>query len=92
MTVSDDFMTIADVPYLAVNGIVTDAVNPYTGKTIEIDTEQKKHPYITSSENYVITDNKGFVFDTRDDDWYTVDGPVYDPESWTNLGPDNAAE
>lgn len=92
MTVSDDFMTIADVPYLAVNGIVTDAVNPYTGKNIEIDTEQKKHPYITSSENYVITDNKGYVFDTRDDDWYTVDGPVYDPESWTNLGPDNAAE
>ena len=70
---------------------VNAAVNPYTKKPLEADEAQKADPKITGSENYVITENNGDVFDTGNDSWYSVHGDIYDKDSWEILGPDNAA-
>ncbi len=91
MTEDDEFITIADVPRMAAEGAVNAAVNPYTKKPLEADEAQKADPKITGSENYVITENNGDVFDTGSDSWYSVHGDIYDKDSWEILGPDNAA-
>lgn len=80
--VSDEFMTIADVPYLAVTGLIDNPVNPYTGNII--DNEQKKTcpQMITTSLNNNIDGNNGNVFDTSDGKWYTVENNIFDVDNW----------
>ncbi len=72
-TVDESFMTNADVPFLAMNGLIKDMTNPFTGK--EISTEAKNDPQyvydcgvsnpVEYEKSYVY--NKGKWFSVRDD-------------------------
>lgn len=80
------FMTNADTPSIAMEGIIDDPVNPFTGK--KIDTSEKtKHPQlVTMSQITSTADNNGNVFLTYDADWYSVHDNIFDEDNWTNLG------
>ena len=81
-SVSDAFMTTADVPYYAVKDIIDNPVNPYTGKVINND-EKYAHPqYITTSSNWDVTKNNGNRFDDSDGIWYQVEGDIFLPSNW----------
>jgi hypothetical protein len=83
-TVSDEFMTNADVPTLAVEGLIENAVNPYTGNPISSDAKNETL-YVTTSENYDVLRNDGNVFDTSDGEWYTVKDNIFDVNNWTKV-------
>jgi hypothetical protein len=57
-TTSEDFMTNADVPTLAVEGLIEEPVNPFTGNAISSDykTENNKQ-YVIMSEEWNISKN-----------------------------------
>lgn len=82
----DTFMTNADTPSIAMQGIIDDPINPFTGK--KIDTSEKtKHPQlITMSQITSTADNNGNVFLTYDADWYSVQDDIFDENNWVNLG------
>ena len=82
---SDKFMTNADVPTLAVSGVIDNPINPFTGKAIS-DSEKTSHPQIlTSSMNWEIKVNNGTVFDTSDGRWYSVHDNIFKEENWKLL-------
>ena len=87
-TVSDAFMTNADVPGLAMEGLIADPVNPYTGNPV--NGGQKEHPQrLTTANLYSIATNNGNVFDTTGGVWYEVTpGDIYDSANWKYLGPE----
>lgn len=80
--VSDEFMTNADTPTLAMEEIIDNPINPFTGNPINSD---KKYDtlYITLSENWQVSDSN--VFDTSDAPWYTVTDNIFDKSQWKKI-------
>ena len=84
-TISNEFMTNADTPTLAVNNIIANPINPFTGKIIT-NTEKTSHPQIiTSSKNWRVENNNSTVFDSSDGEWYSVHDNIFDESNWELL-------
>ena len=83
-TITEDFMTNADVAALSLEGIVENPVNPFTGNPIAYsDAEDEEHHVIISSE-WDIQTNKGTQF--FESEWATVSGDVRVKDNWTFSG------
>lgn len=84
---SDEFMTNADTPSLAMAGLIDDPVNPYTGKPISMDEKTAHDQVITTSRNWhPDTQQQGNTFDTSDGVWLSVHDSIFDRNNWKNLG------
>lgn len=83
--VSDEFMTIADVPAYAVDGLIEEPTNPYTGHRITKEDKFSNPVHVTSSGNWEIEKNCGNVFDTSDGVWYEVRDNIFDQSNWKEL-------
>lgn len=81
-TTSDDFMTNADVPSLAVKGTLENAKNPFTGKDIN-DSEKTAHEqFVILSENWNTNSNNGNTFTASA--WASFKGgSVRDMNNWS---------
>ncbi len=84
--VSDDFMTIADVPALACNEIIDNAVNPFSGYSID-QPQAKQMVFVLGSNESKIQTNNGNTF--LPGIWFSVHDDVRDVENWT-VRADNA--
>jgi len=83
-TVSDTFMTNADVPMLALEGLVEDPVNPFTGNAIDDTAKKEGKLYITTAENY--DQNPGNTIDMTGGVWYTLTGEdIFDKNNWKKV-------
>ena len=86
-TTSNEFMTNADVPALAVKDIIQNPVNPFTGKVIS-DKEKREHPQIvTTSHKNNINTNNGTCFDTSDGEFLSVHDDIFNPDNWEVVSP-----
>ena len=84
---SDEFMTNADVPSIAVRGVIEKPKNPFTGKEIS-DKEKTAHPQvITTSHNNNINKNNGNIFDTSDGKLLGVHDDIFNPDNWEEMSP-----
>ena len=82
---SDVFMTNADTPTLAVDGVISNPVNPFSGKVIS-NNEKTAHPQIiTTSQNFDILQNNGNTFDTSDGEWWSVEKNIFDEKNWKKV-------
>ena len=61
-TVSDEFMTNADVPTLATAGIIENPVNPYTGKTINSSEKNAHDQLVILSHEWSTANNNKNCF------------------------------
>ncbi|MCR4871627.1 MAG: membrane protein insertase YidC [Atopobiaceae bacterium] len=83
-TVSDEFMTNADTPTIALEGIVENPVNPYTGNPITNEDKYTQDQLVTTSWHHNVESNhRGTVFETGDGYWYSVHDNIFEPENWT---------
>lgn len=83
LSVNTDFMTNADVPAIALRGIVENPVNPFTGKEIrEISPSEKKASGIALIHNWQPGKNTPYTFKIPDDAWYTVSENLFDAGCW----------
>ena len=79
-TVSNEFMTNADVPTLATNGIINNPTNPYTGKAINSDEKTAHDQFIIYSNLYNVTVNNGNTF--AEAQWIGVKDNIWNKENW----------
>lgn len=87
--VSNEFMTNADVPTIAMNGLIDHPTNPFSGNPINSD-EKFAHPQrITTSHLYSIKTNNGNVFDTSDGVWYDITDNIFDNSKWVEVPEEN---
>ena len=84
-TVNNDLMTNADVPFMAMEGVIEFPINPFTGNGIT--NEAKSSPMlVTTSNNWNTRKNNGNVFDTSDAPWYEVTGDnIFDEANWKKV-------
>lgn len=74
-------MTIADVPTLAMEGVIEDPVNPFTGKVINNDEKYAHDQFVSLSRGWSVKHNNGNVF--YPSLWASVNGSPWDPDNWT---------
>lgn len=79
-TTSDVFMTNADVPVIAVDEVIEDPVNPFTGKVLSSDEKTAHDQYIIDSEDWDIEKNNGNTF--LPSDWYSVHDDIWNMDNW----------
>ena len=80
-TVSNELMTNADTPYLALNGVISDPVNPYTGMPIT-QTPKDDAQLIYISHEFNVTTNNGTQYKDSKGYWLTVEDNIYDDDNW----------
>ena len=78
---SDEFMTNADVPTLAFNGLIENPVNPFTGKEINSDEKTAHEQFVIMSWNWDIQVNNGNTFEKAV--WVSVKDSIWEKDNWT---------
>ncbi|SCW66704.1 membrane protein insertase, YidC/Oxa1 family, C-terminal domain-containing protein [Ruminococcaceae bacterium YRB3002] len=81
---SDEFMTNADVPAIAVEGIISDPVNPFTGNPVNNDAKTAGPQKILESYNFFINHNNGNRYEPGN--WYSVHDNIFDKNNWEYMG------
>ena len=82
--ISMEFMTNADVPTIAMSGIIDSPVNPFTGNPINNESKNTETQYVIYSEKFKASENNGTTF--LPGNWFTVSGNIYDRSSWRYVG------
>ena len=77
---SDEFMTQADIPTIAVDDIIENPVNPFTGKEINNEYKYTQDLYILASADVTVSKNNGYQF--LPDKWYKVRDNIWDLANW----------
>jgi YidC/Oxa1 family membrane protein insertase len=83
LSINDDFMTNADVPFFTLNGIVENLMNPFTGNPISI---QPKENGILISKNHspmAYTHGK-YTFTIKKDQWIYLHDSIFEASNWKN--------
>lgn len=79
-TSSEEFMTNADVPSIALAGIVMNPVNPFTNKPINTDEKNNPEQFIIESQAFTFRHNSGNQFQAAR--WFAVKNNIWDKNNW----------
>lgn len=79
-TVSAEFMTNADVPTLAADGLIQNPINPFTGKEINSDEKTAHDQYLIVSDDWDVNINNGNTF--MPGRWISVSDDLWDKDDW----------
>ena len=79
-TTSEEFMTNADVPTIAMKDIIENPINPFTGKEINSDEKTAHDQYVNSSWEWDIEINNGNTYLPAK--WYSVHDDMRDINNW----------
>lgn len=80
--VSDEFMTNADTPSLALKDIIDNPVNPFTGKFIDNSAKTAHAQTITTSQESDNKDGQRKTLITDDGEWWNVQDNIFDVNNW----------
>ena len=79
-SISNDFMTNADVPTIVTQGVINNPVNPFTGKIID-NSKKDGYQIVTTSNKYLLPENTGNLFDLGC--CVKVKDNIFDKNNWT---------
>lgn len=81
------FMTNADVPTLALEGIVENPINPFTGNPVNSE-PKADGVYITTDDIFMPYHGKSdYIFTVKDELWYHVKDNIFIDSNWTQEVP-----
>ena len=80
------FMTNADTPALAINGLIENAVNPFTKNPI-YQPEKKKKIYTAVANSWAPDGHNKNTFKIADNEWYSVSNNIFDINNWKQEKP-----
>lgn len=80
-TTSHEFMTNADVPTLAMAGLIDNPVNPFTGKVINNSEKTAHEQFVILSDEWNTKENNGNTF--KASKWVSVKDNIWDKSNWT---------
>lgn len=82
--VSNEFMTTADTPSLALNGLIENPVNPFTGNAIDSSSKGESEQHIMYSSAWSTSENNGNTF--LPGYWFAVKDNIFEAENWNYIG------
>ncbi|MBQ9538186.1 MAG: YidC/Oxa1 family membrane protein insertase [Treponema sp.] len=83
LVVDGTFMTNADVPTLAMQGIVENPVNPFTGNIVD-SSDKERGALVCTDHIFMPDDNKDrYVFTADPEKWWRVKDNIFKASNWT---------
>ncbi len=82
-TASEDFMTTADVPLLALDTILEEPLNPFTGNPLSSESKSERAQYILTGTDFRTGELDAYRF--LPGKWFSVSGSIYDKANWQLL-------
>ena len=80
---SEEFMTTADTPLLAMKGLIAEPENPFTGKRLTADSKNNGELMVLCSDIWNVEENNGNVYkEDKNNRWFRVHDNIWDPENW----------
>lgn len=79
--IDKQFMTNADTPYIAMNGLIENMENPFTGKQIFKEDKSNKTYNVYESYSFDTSENNGYTF-INDGSWLTIHDDCLDIKNW----------
>ena len=78
------FMTNADTTSLAMQDVIENPVNPFTGNEINMDGKYDNDgvQILTDSRNWKVKQNNGTTFNTSDGKWLSVHDDIFNEDNW----------
>ena len=86
--ISDEFMTVGDVPTLSTEGVIDNPVNPFTGNKINSDGKTSGEVIVSTTRKIGqgIGDYNIKQFDFSDSElWRINGGDIYDEDNWEKV-------
>lgn len=87
--VSYEFMTNADTPTLAVDDLIEDPKNPFTGGRLDGHEKNEGVQYVTLSHNWSTIDEPNTAdkirFTTDDEPWYSIHDNIFEKSNWKEV-------
>jgi membrane protein insertase Oxa1/YidC/SpoIIIJ len=81
LSVNNDFMTNADVPFYTINGLLENPVNPFTDNPIT--TQPKNDGILITTYHAPMADNHGkYVFNIKKNQWMRLHDSIYETSNW----------
>ncbi len=81
----DTFMTNADTPLLAMSDLISDPVNPFTGKALTDKQKDAEEQHVFIINDGQISENNGNTF--LPGEWFALRNQnIYEKENWKDLG------
>lgn len=86
------FMTNADVPSLLLQDIVEQPKNPFTNKSIPLNTAEikKNGVFITTCDAHQAGWNGKYTFSIKENEWWHVKDNIFESKNWTQKSPFNS--
>ncbi len=82
----NSFMTNADVPSIALKGVIENPVNPFTGKRISSEYKAENGFYITTDDLFMPYHSKNKnAFTVDPDSWYNVRDNIFVDTNWKKV-------
>ena len=82
--VDDSFMTNADVPSIATEGIVENAKNPFTKNLLANDDKNNEPLWLIATKHYRVEENNGYRF--MPEQWFSVHDNIFEGSNWSYEG------
>jgi len=84
LSINNDFMTNADVPFFTINGLLENPVNPFTGNPIT--TQPKKDGILITTYHAPMVGNHGkYVFSIKKNQWMYLHDSIYEASNWKSF-------
>ena len=77
----DSFMTNADVPAMAMEGIIDDPINPYNGNAVDMSGKENGVYIYSGSELDIPAENH--TLSNGNNSWLHVNGDIFDADNWS---------
>lgn len=85
----ETFMTNADVPSLALEGIIENPVNPFTGNPVTMDSKNDG-VIVTTDDIFMPYHSKSkYQFTCKESKWWTVKDNIFMQSNWKQLNENN---
>ncbi|MDR2943085.1 MAG: YidC/Oxa1 family membrane protein insertase [Treponema sp.] len=84
LSINNNFMTNADVPFFTLNGLMENPVNPFTGNPIT--TQPKENGIFITTYDAPMAGNHGkYVFNIKEDQWMYLHDSIYEASNWEKV-------
>jgi YidC/Oxa1 family membrane protein insertase len=81
LSINNDFMTNADVPFFTLNGLLENPVNQFTGN--QITTQPKENGIYITTNHLPMTGSHGkYAYNIKKDQWMYLRDSIYEASNW----------
>jgi membrane protein insertase Oxa1/YidC/SpoIIIJ len=84
LSINNDFMTNADVPFFTLNGLLENPVNPFTGNPIT--TQPKEKGILITTHHLPMASSHGkYAFNIKNNEWMYLHDSIYEASNWESF-------